>query len=186
MKTLTAKRSLTLSSERCNPSFGRKYDVSRTQVAPKRDSPEEVRRTVSWICQHVKRSREWFRNGGTAIWKRGRRVCAIVRMRRKAIHACLVAGDVPSHPSNSRPIDATTGTAATLSFGRCSDDPSRVGLSGYHPLPSLRTIERILQRGERTSPAFRVQPCASSRLIRSHGTRHSNQRHQLDLIGPLT
>lgn len=55
---------------------------------------------------------------------------------------------------------------------------------GYDPLPSLRTIERILQRSERTSPAFRVQPCASSSTYPVARARHSNQRHQLDWIGP--
>jgi hypothetical protein len=55
---------------------------------------------------------------------------------------------------------------------------------GYDPLPSLRTIVRILQSGGRTSPAFRPEPCASSSSYPTIRLTHSNQRHQLDLIGP--
>jgi len=55
---------------------------------------------------------------------------------------------------------------------------------GYDPLPSLRTIVRILQAGGRTSPAFRTQPCASSSSYPARCATHSNQRHQVDLIGP--
>ena len=55
---------------------------------------------------------------------------------------------------------------------------------GYTAVPSLRTIERVLQAAGRTSPAFRTQPrVASSDYPRWRVTR-SNQRHQLDLIGP--
>jgi hypothetical protein len=55
---------------------------------------------------------------------------------------------------------------------------------GYEPLPSIRTIERVLQQGGRTSPAFRPEPCASSSSYPTSRLRHSNQRHQMDLIGP--
>jgi transposase InsO family protein len=55
---------------------------------------------------------------------------------------------------------------------------------GYDPLPSLRTIVRILQADGRTSPAFRTQPCASSSSYLAVRVTHSNQRHQVDLIGP--
>jgi transposase-like protein len=55
---------------------------------------------------------------------------------------------------------------------------------GYAPLPSLRTIERVLQAAGRTSPAFRLQPQVASSDYPHWRLTHSNQRHQLDLIGP--
>jgi homeodomain-containing protein len=55
---------------------------------------------------------------------------------------------------------------------------------GYRPLPSLRTIERVLQAAERTSPAFRSQPRVASSDYPRWRITHSNQRHQVDLIGP--
>lgn len=55
---------------------------------------------------------------------------------------------------------------------------------GYEQLPSLRTIERVLQTAGRTSPAFQLQPLVgSSDYPHWHLTR-SNQLHELDLVGP--
>lgn len=51
-------------------------------------------------------------------------------------------------------------------------------------MPSLRTIERVLQRAGRTAPAFRPQPRAVSGDYPVPRATRSNQRHQLDLIGP--
>jgi hypothetical protein len=55
---------------------------------------------------------------------------------------------------------------------------------GYSPLPSLRTIERVLRAAGRTSPAFRLQPQVASSDYPHWQLTHSNQRHQMDLIGP--
>lgn len=55
---------------------------------------------------------------------------------------------------------------------------------GYHPLPSLRTIERVLQAAGRTSPAFRTQPLVASSDYPEWRVARSNQRHQMDMIGP--
>jgi putative transposase len=55
---------------------------------------------------------------------------------------------------------------------------------GYTNLPSLRTIERVLQAHQRTAPAFRTQPRVASNDYPGVRPSHSNQVHQLDLIGP--
>lgn len=55
---------------------------------------------------------------------------------------------------------------------------------GYNPPPSLRMIERVLQAEGRTSPAFRTQPRVASSDYPHWRITHSNQRHQVDLIGP--
>src|SRR5512134_753032 len=103
MKNLTAKRSLTLSSERCNPSFGRKNNVSRTQVAPKGDSPERggsngqldlsACGAQSRMVLQMVEPLSGRRSGGSA----GSFACPENQSVR------MVAGDVSSHPSNSRP-----------------------------------------------------------------------------------
>lgn len=55
---------------------------------------------------------------------------------------------------------------------------------GYTHLPSLRTIERVLHASGRTSRPFRVQSRVhASDYPQPHAT-HSNQLHQMDLIGP--
>jgi hypothetical protein len=55
---------------------------------------------------------------------------------------------------------------------------------GYEPLPSLRTIERVLHAAGRTSPAVRPQPRTASSDYPGRPATHSNQLHYLDLIGP--
>lgn len=55
---------------------------------------------------------------------------------------------------------------------------------GYTPLPTLRTIERILQRANLTSPRLRLArrlPRSSYPAPQAHD---SNQLHQVDLVGP--
>lgn len=55
---------------------------------------------------------------------------------------------------------------------------------GYEPVPSEPTIERILRRAGRTSPAFQPQPGAHSIDYPLPRATHSNQVHQLDVVGP--
>lgn len=55
---------------------------------------------------------------------------------------------------------------------------------GYTPLPSLRSIERVLQRADRTWPALRLQPTCAQTHYPGPRARHSNEVHQCDLVGP--
>ncbi len=55
---------------------------------------------------------------------------------------------------------------------------------GYDPLPSLRTVERILQQEHRTCPSFQVQPTSMAVAYPGPRATASNQVHQLDLVGP--
>src|SRR3990172_1845244 len=117
MKKLTAKTSLTLSSERCNPSFGRRYDVSRTESATKSHAPETSRpggeldlsafgTKSGMVLQMVAPL-----SGGRCVGSVRSFACAENQSAR------LVEGDWPSHPSDSRPTDATPWAAPTVSFG---------------------------------------------------------------------
>jgi putative transposase len=51
-------------------------------------------------------------------------------------------------------------------------------------LPSLRTINRILQEEGRTNPPFRVQPASTITTYPGPQATTSNQVHQFDLVGP--
>jgi len=55
---------------------------------------------------------------------------------------------------------------------------------GYRPLPSLRSIERVLQQTDRTSPAFHLQPTRPAAAYPGPKATHSNHVHQFDLVGP--
>src|SRR5512140_425685 len=134
MKKITARTSLTLSSERNNRSFGRRYDVPRTGFAteshPAETSglggqldllsfgtqPELVLQMVGSVCIG--------RCGGTAESFAG------------ASHEPLEIAErhSPSYSRYARSTDAATWAARTISLGWCSDDPSRTGVFELRPL----------------------------------------------------
>lgn len=145
---------------------------------------KEAGRTVSWICQRVERSREWFykwwnrylEEGAAGLRERSHAPISNVRgWSSEIIQAILQIRDRLMRRRGARQRYRLAG-APTIRH-------ELAGL-GYEPLPSLRTIERILRRGERTSPGFRGQPCASSSTYPVAPAKLSNQRHQMDLIGP--
>ena len=55
---------------------------------------------------------------------------------------------------------------------------------GYTPLPTLRTIERILQRAHITSPRLRLARRLPRSVYPGPHAEDSNQVHQVDLVGP--
>jgi len=145
---------------------------------------KEARRTVSWICQHVERSREWFYKW----WNRYLEEGAVgLRDRSHAPKSNRREWSQEMCQAILRIRDRLMRRQGRRQRYRLAGAPTihhELACLGYDPLPSLRTIERILQRGERTSPAFRVQACASSSTYPVARARRSNQRHQMDLIGP--
>jgi transposase InsO family protein len=55
---------------------------------------------------------------------------------------------------------------------------------GYTPLPNLRTIERILQRANLTSPPLRLARRVSPSAYPGPQAYDSNHVHQVDIVGP--
>jgi hypothetical protein len=140
--------------------------------------------SVSWICQHLERGRDWFYKwwnryqleGSSGLRDRsqapsGRHSACSPEMRQ----AILDVRDQLMRRHGPRERYRLAG-APTIRH--------ELACLGYKPLPSVRTIERILQRAGRTSPAFRPQPCASSIDYPLPRARHSNQVHQVDVMGP--
>src|SRR6266542_4769577 len=139
---------------------------------------------VAWICQALGRSREWF----YTWWRRYEDEGASgLRDRSHAPRTCHPAVSAELRRAILAIRDRLVRRHGPRERYRLAGAPTiRQELAGlgYPPLPSLRTIERVLQREGRTSPAFRPQPQAgASDYPRWHLTR-SNQRHQLDLVGP--
>jgi hypothetical protein len=56
---------------------------------------------------------------------------------------------------------------------------------GFRPLPSLRTIERVLQRNGLTAPRVRLAPLLPRQLYPGPQARASNDLHEVDLVGPV-
>ena len=55
---------------------------------------------------------------------------------------------------------------------------------GYAPVPTLRTIERVLQRAHITSPHLRLARRLPQSAYPGPQAEDSNQVHQVDLVGP--
>ena len=140
--------------------------------------------SVSWICRQLHRSRDWFYkwwgrytdDGAAGLRERSRtprsarRICT-PEMRQ----AILEIRDRLMRRHGPRERYRLAG-APTIRH-------ELEGL-GYEALPSLRTIERVLQGASRTSPTFRPQPSSTAHDYPAHPATRSNQFHQLDLIGP--
>ncbi len=56
---------------------------------------------------------------------------------------------------------------------------------GFRPLPSLRTIERVLQRNGLTAPRVRLAPLLPRQRYPGPQARASNELHEVDLVGPV-
>jgi putative transposase len=56
---------------------------------------------------------------------------------------------------------------------------------GLRPLPSERTIERVLERNGLTAPRLRLAPLLPRQDYPGPQARASNQLHEVDLVGPI-
>jgi putative transposase len=54
-----------------------------------------------------------------------------------------------------------------------------------HPLPSVRTIERVLERNGETVPKVHLAPYLAHSTYPKPQANHSNQLHQVDAVGPI-
>jgi len=56
---------------------------------------------------------------------------------------------------------------------------------GIEPLPSTRTIERVLERNGLTAPRIRLAPLLPRQEYPGPQARASNELHEVDLVGPI-
>jgi len=145
---------------------------------------KQAGRSVSWICQRLERSRDWFYKW----WNRYQEAGASgLRDRSHApkTNPHRWSGEIRQVILDIRDrLMRRRGPRARYRLAGAATIRHELACLGYDPLPSLRTIERVLQQGKRTSPAFHPEPCTSSSSYPMIRVTHSNQRHQVDLIGP--
>jgi hypothetical protein len=145
---------------------------------------KQAGRAVSWICQHLERSREWFYKWWSryllegASGLRDRSHAPKTNPRGWSNEICQAILDTRERLARRH------GPRERYRLAGAPTIYHELACLGYESLPSLRTIERILQKGDRTSPVFRPQACAASSDYPIPHAKHSNQRHQVDLIGP--
>ncbi len=145
---------------------------------------KQAGRTVSWICGRLERSREWFykwwnryqEEGASGLRERSHAPQSNPHRWSSEVRQAIL--DIRDRLMRRR------GPRARYRLAGAATIRHELACLGYEPLPAIRTIERVLQQGDRTSPAFRPEPCASSSSYPTIRVTHSNQRHQLDLIGP--
>ena len=145
---------------------------------------KQAGRSVNWICQQLERSREWFYKWWNRYQMEG---AGGLRDRSPAPKSNPQRWSSEIRQAILDIRDRLMRRRGPRERYRLAGAPTirhELACLGYNPLPSLRTIVRILQAGGRTSPAFRTQPCASSSSYPAVRITHSNQRHQVDLIGP--
>jgi transposase InsO family protein len=140
--------------------------------------------SVSLICQSLHRSPTWFHKW----WQRdleadGEGLYDLTRAR----HA--IVNRTPAHIERAilairRRLAARATPQTRYALLGAPTISQELKNLGFTPLPTLRTIERVLQRAHLTSPRLRL----AHHLPRSEypGPRatDSNQVHQVDLVGP--
>jgi hypothetical protein len=139
---------------------------------------------VTFICEQLKRSREWFYiwwhryqdYGADGLRDQTRKPKVSPRAITEEIRAAIL--------SIRDRLTRRRGAQARYRLTGAPTIRHELEILGYTPLPGLRTIERVLQRGGRTSPPFRTQPTSHSAAYPAPHVTGSNQVHQFDIVGP--
>ena len=145
---------------------------------------KQAGRAVMWICSQLERSREWFYKWWDRYLKEG---AAGLRDRSRAplTERSKLPNDIRQAILETRDqLMRRHGPRERYRLAGAATIRHELACLGYQPLPSLRTIDRVLQRGGRTSPAFQLQPRVASHDYPGQAPKRSNQLHQVDLVGP--
>ena len=142
-------------------------------------------RPVQPICAAVGRSKFWFRKW----WGRYRQAGppGLYDVTRANHH---VAQRIP--PELERAILSVRRRLqahATPATRYCLTGAATIGAElkalGIRPLPSERTIERVLERNGLTAPRVRLAPLLPRQEYPGPQARGSNELHEVDLVGPI-
>ncbi len=145
---------------------------------------KQAGRSVSWICRRLERSRDWFYKWWGRYTDEG---AAGLRERSRAPHTAARLWSPDLRRAILEIRDRLVRRHGPRERYRLAGAPTiryELACLGYETLPSLRTIERVLQSEGRTSPTFRPQPRVTASDYPGRPATHSNQLHHLDLIGP--
>lgn len=141
-------------------------------------------KTVTWICQQLQRGRDWFYTWWGRYQDHGADgLRDQSRAPKTSPHA--VADELRQTILSIRErLDSRRGAHARYQLVGAPTIRHELEVLGYAPLPSLRTIGRVLQRAGRTCPPFRLEPAATTPAYPGPRARFSNHIHQFDLVGP--
>lgn len=140
--------------------------------------------SISQICQSLRRSDAWVRKW----WQRyltagGEGLYDLTRARHTIVNR------TPAHIERAilgirRRLAARSTPQTRYAFIGAPTIQQELKLLRLTPLPTLRTIERVLQRAHLTSPRLRLARRLPQGEYPGPRAEDSNQVHQVDLVGP--
>ncbi len=140
--------------------------------------------SVEAICQVLKRSRNWFHTW----WRRYRALGpkGLFDLTRTNVQPARIAPDIEHAILAIRQRLASQVHPGTR-YSLIGANAILAELQALHirPLPSPRTIERVLARNGVTVPRVRLAPYLSNRTYPVPQADESNQLHQVDCVGPI-
>jgi putative transposase len=142
-------------------------------------------RPVKYICQALGRSPFWFHKW----WRRYLEFGAegLYDLTRANQH---VAQRIPPELERTilsirRRLQAHATPATRYRLVGAPAIVAELKALNVRPLPSVRTVERVLQRNGLTAPRVRLAPLLPRQEWPGPQARASNQLHEVDLVGPI-
>jgi putative transposase len=141
--------------------------------------------SVEQICHALGRSREWFHTwwsryidfGPDGLFDLSHANHQIARRLAPELERTIL--------SIRRRLEARTQPSTRYSLIGASAIIAELKALHLQPLPCARTIERVLQRNGITIPHVRLSRLLPRSTYPAPEAHHSNQLHQVDLVGPL-
>jgi transposase InsO family protein len=141
-------------------------------------------RSVAAICRIVGRSRDWFHRW----WRRYRALGpnGLFDLTRANTQPRRITPELERTVLNIRQRLASQTHPGTR-YSLIGATAILAELQSLHirPLPSVRTIERVLQRNGVTLPKVRLAPLLPRHTYPAPHADESNQLHQVDCVGPI-
>jgi putative transposase len=141
-------------------------------------------RTVKSICAAVGRTECWFHKW----WRRYRQSGAegLFDLTRANHHAQRIPPELErTILSIRRRLQAHASPVTRYSLIGAHAILAELKALNVRPLPSARTIERVLERNGLTLPRVRLAPLLPRQEYPGPQARASNQLHEVDLVGPI-
>jgi putative transposase len=141
-------------------------------------------RTVPFICRALGRTEAWFHK-----WWRRYLECGADGLY-DLTRARNVAPRIPPELEKAilsvrRRLQAHAVPATRYSLIGATAILAELKALDIRPLPSPRTIERVLQRNGLTAPHVRLPPLLPRQEYPGPQARASNELHEVDLVGPI-
>jgi putative transposase len=140
--------------------------------------------SVEDICRLLGRSRDWFHTW----WRRYRALgpTGLFDLTRANVQPRRIAPDLERSILTIRQrLTSQTHPGTRYSLIGASAILAELQALQIRPHPSLRTIERVLERNGVTVPKVRLAPFLSNATYPTPQADESNQLHQVDCVGPI-